>query len=265
MGRPAPEHDRRGELPGLPGGRHGPGDDERVPSAGRALRHPLHHRRRDEVELTDGGVQTVKVGKDAYLAEDRDPVDGRRAEAARYPGRDGARRQRRLHLRCLRRRLLQGRGRRRDRRRRLGDGGLDLRLEVRRQARSSTAATSTAPRRSCRSAPRARTTSSSPPRSPSRSSSPATTASSSRPPRRTPRPASRGLEVGGAFVAIGHPRSELVKGQVDLDDKGYVKVEELLDQDEPRRRLRGRRPRRQHLPAGSDRRRVRHQGALDAE
>jgi thioredoxin reductase (NADPH) len=35
------------------------------------------------------------------------------------------------------------------------------------------------------------------------------------------------LEVGGAFVAIGHtPRSELVAGQVDTDDEGYVKVDE---------------------------------------
>jgi thioredoxin reductase (NADPH) len=30
----------------------------------------------------------------------------------------------------------------------------------------------------------------------------------------------------GLFVAIGHlPRSELVKGQVELDNEGYVKVE----------------------------------------
>ena len=30
----------------------------------------------------------------------------------------------------------------------------------------------------------------------------------------------------GLFVAIGHdPRSELVKGKVDLDAEGYVKVE----------------------------------------
>ncbi|MGI8727209.1 MAG: NAD(P)/FAD-dependent oxidoreductase [Solirubrobacterales bacterium] len=35
------------------------------------------------------------------------------------------------------------------------------------------------------------------------------------------------LEVGGAFVAIGHtPGSELVAGQVDLHDNGYVKVDE---------------------------------------
>jgi thioredoxin reductase (NADPH) len=35
------------------------------------------------------------------------------------------------------------------------------------------------------------------------------------------------LEMGGAFVAIGHtPMSDLVKGQIDLDEDGYVKVEE---------------------------------------
>ena len=34
------------------------------------------------------------------------------------------------------------------------------------------------------------------------------------------------LEVTGMFVAIGHdPRSELVKGQVDVDDAGYVQVQ----------------------------------------
>jgi thioredoxin reductase (NADPH) len=33
------------------------------------------------------------------------------------------------------------------------------------------------------------------------------------------------LPVGGVFIAIGHdPRSELVRGQVDLDDEGYVIV-----------------------------------------
>ncbi len=37
----------------------------------------------------------------------------------------------------------------------------------------------------------------------------------------------RELPVTGLFVAIGHdPRSELVRGQVDLDDEGYVLVED---------------------------------------
>jgi len=35
----------------------------------------------------------------------------------------------------------------------------------------------------------------------------------------------RELPVTGVFVAIGHdPRSEIVKGQIDLDDEGYVVV-----------------------------------------
>jgi thioredoxin reductase (NADPH) len=37
---------------------------------------------------------------------------------------------------------------------------------------------------------------------------------------------SRRLDVTGLFIAIGHdPRSELVRGQVDLDDAGYVLVQ----------------------------------------
>ncbi|MBA3234220.1 MAG: thioredoxin-disulfide reductase [Propionibacteriales bacterium] len=38
--------------------------------------------------------------------------------------------------------------------------------------------------------------------------------------------AEREIDATGLFVAIGHdPRSELVRGQVDLDDEGYVLVE----------------------------------------
>jgi thioredoxin reductase (NADPH) len=37
----------------------------------------------------------------------------------------------------------------------------------------------------------------------------------------------RGLDVTGLFIAIGHdPRSELLPGQVDLDENGYVLVEQ---------------------------------------
>jgi thioredoxin reductase (NADPH) len=37
----------------------------------------------------------------------------------------------------------------------------------------------------------------------------------------------RDLEISGAFIAIGHePQSALVAGQIDVDENGYVKVEE---------------------------------------
>lgn len=38
----------------------------------------------------------------------------------------------------------------------------------------------------------------------------------------------RKLDVRGLFYGIGHqPNSHLVEGQIDLDDKGYVKVQEV--------------------------------------
>jgi thioredoxin reductase (NADPH) len=44
--------------------------------------------------------------------------------------------------------------------------------------------------------------------------------------RNTESGAEEELEVGGAFVAIGHiPRSELVAGQVETDEEGYVLTE----------------------------------------
>jgi thioredoxin reductase (NADPH) len=43
--------------------------------------------------------------------------------------------------------------------------------------------------------------------------------------RDTQNGAERDVEVGGLFIAIGHePRSDLVKGQVDLDDEGYIRT-----------------------------------------
>ncbi len=45
--------------------------------------------------------------------------------------------------------------------------------------------------------------------------------------RRSDTGESEDVSVDGAFVAIGHiPRSEIVTGQIDTDDEGYVKVEE---------------------------------------
>ena len=49
------------------------------------------------------------------------------------------------------------------------------------------------------------------------------------------------VDTDGAFIAIGHiPRSEMVTGQVDTDEDGYMVTEARLDQDQPGRRLRGR-------------------------
>ena len=65
----------------------------------------------------------------------------------------------------------------------------------------------------------------------------------------------------GLFIAIGHdPRSELLTGQVDLDDNGYVLVNHPSTAHQPPRRLRRRRPRRPPLPPGDHRRRHRLRG-----
>ena len=62
--------------------------------------------------------------------------------------------------------------------------------------------------------------------------------------------AERDLEIGGLFIAIGHdPRSELVQGQVDIDDEGYIKVEGGSTRHQPERGLRRGRCRRSHVPS----------------
>jgi thioredoxin reductase (NADPH) len=44
--------------------------------------------------------------------------------------------------------------------------------------------------------------------------------------RNTKDSSTREIEITGCFIAIGHrPNSELVRGQVDLDEDGYVLVE----------------------------------------
>ena len=144
-----------------------------------------------ELELTDGEIQTVRVGKDTYkaraviLSMGAEPkrlgipgeieLGGRGVstcgvcDGAFFKGEDVA--------------VIGG-----------GDSAMEDSIFVSKFAKkltSSTAATSSAPRRSCRSAPAARRTSSSSPRTSRSSSSPATTARSPRSGSSTPRPARR--------------------------------------------------------------------------
>ena len=67
----------------------------------------------DRVELSDGGVQKVFLGDEEHQAKAVILAMGAEPRRLGPARRDRARRPRRLHLRRLRRRLLQGRGRRR--------------------------------------------------------------------------------------------------------------------------------------------------------
>ncbi len=71
----------------------------------------------------------------------------------------------------------------------------------------------------------------------------------------------RHLDATGLFIAIGHdPRSELLGGQVDLDENGYVLVDHPSTRTNLDGRLRLRRPGRPPLPPGDHRRRHRLRG-----
>ena len=50
----------------------------------------------------------------------------------------------------------------------------------------------------------------------------------------------RTIDIEGAFIAIGHrPNSDIVEGQVDMDEDGYVEVEGRSTRTQPRRVRRG--------------------------
>ena len=169
----------------------------------------------DRVELSDGGVQRVFLGDEEHRAQAVILAMGAEPRRLGIPGELELGGRGRLHLRRLRRRLLQGPEGGRDRRRRLGDGGLDLHLQVRQRADDRPP-----PRRVPRLEDHARARRRAAQHQPQDPVRP-------RGVRRrrgrqarsgcgcaTPRPARpRRLEAGGAFVAIGHiPRSELVAG-----------------------------------------------------
>ena len=225
VGRPAPEHDRRRELPRLPRGDHGAGDDAASsalrPSASAPASSPTTPTR---VELSDGGIQRVFIGDEEHLAKAIILSMGAEPKRLGIPGElelggrgvstcgvcDGA------FFKGEDVAVIGG-----------GDSAMedsifiskyadDLSIVHRRPEfraskimleRAEAVPTSASRRRTSR-----------------RSSSPATTASSPASACATPRPARpRRSTVGGAFVAIGHtPRSELVTGQVETDENGYV-------------------------------------------
>ena len=69
MGRPAPEHDRRRELPGLPRGDHGAGADAEFRAQAERFGTRFITDDATRIELSDGGVQRVWVGDDEHLAK----------------------------------------------------------------------------------------------------------------------------------------------------------------------------------------------------
>ena len=213
----------------------------------------------------------------------------RRRRAARLHRRSGARREERrprhgaeprrlgipgemelagrgVDLRRLRRRLLQGPEGGRDRRRRLGDGGLDLHLQVRRTSMSSTGATSSVRRRSCSTGRGNSPTSASRPRTSPRSSSPATTASCARSRSAGPTTASR-----RAWRWAAHSSRSATSRAPSWWPSRWTSTTRATcsptaaRRARTRRRVRGRRPRRPHLPPGGHRRGHGLHGALDAE
>ena len=182
----------------------------------------------ERVELSDGGVQRVFVGDDEYRAKAIVLAMGAEPRRLGIPGElelagkgvstcgvcDGA------FFKGEDVAVIGG-----------GDSAMEDSIFISKYAdklTSSIVATTTAPRRSCTTAPASRRTSSSRRRSCRRSSSPMATASCAAVRLRNVETGeTEELEVGGAFVAIGHiPRSELVRDQVDTDEDGYVLTED---------------------------------------
>ena len=128
------------------------------------------------------------------------------------------------------------------------------------RSRSSTAATSCGRRRSCRTA-RSRTRRSSSSGTPRSSDVVGDGSVEALRLRDTVTGAESELEVDGLFVAIGHdPNTALFRGQLDLDENGYIVTERRLHPHVGRGRVRGRRRAGPRVPPGDHRRRERLHG-----
>ena len=178
-----------------------------------------------------------RVGSGAtHQAKTRHPRDGLGLPRARPRQREAPLRPRRLVVRHLRRLLLPRPAHRRRRRWRLGHRGGHVPHQVRR-LRHRRAPTRRAARQQDHGRPRLRQRQDLASPGTARSSTCSATTRSPGSGCATPQTGEeRDIDVTGLFVAIGHdPRSELVKGQVELDDEGYVLVAGPLDADQPSR------------------------------
>ena len=261
MGRAAPADHRRGELPRLPRGHHGAGDDAAVPRPGGALRHALHHRQRheDRARRPSGEPHTVWVGDEEYKARTVILAMGAEHKKLGVPGEEE----------------LGGRGVSycatcdaaffKDKTTVIVGGGDSAMEEAIFLAKfASQGDDRPPPRRVPRledhARARARDREHRVPHALRRRGvrAPARTACSATRGCATPRPASeRELPISGAFIAIGHePQSGIVQGIVDIDENGYVVTEGKSTRTKVPGHVRRRRPRRPHLPPGGHRRRL---------
>ena len=218
----------------------------------------------DRVELSDGGVQKVYLGDEEHLAKTVILAMGAEPRRLGVPGEmelggrgvstcgvcDGA------FFKDQKVIVIGG-----------GDSAMEDSIFISKYAeradRSSTAATSSAPRRSCTSAPASRTTSTS-----RRRSSPEEFVAGEDgkldqgPPaqRRDRRDRGHRRPTAPSSRSATSRNSEIVAGQVDTDEDGYIVTEAGSTRTNLGRRLRRRRRRRPHLPPGGHRRRHRLHG-----
>ena len=264
--RRADEHHRGGELPRVPRRHHGPGADGRDARPGRALRRRAGHRRRHRGRPDRRRQGRHRRGRRRAPRPRGDPGDrlglpqARRADEDRLSGHgvswcatcDG------FFFRDQHIAVVGG-----------GDSAVEeatFLYPLRPQGHPGPrAATSCAPRRSCRSAP-----------SPTRRSRFAWNTAvleihgddklTGLTVVDTVTGEERQLDATGLFIASATtPARSCSAGQVDLDDERLRAGRAPLDPDQPAGRLRLRRPRRPPLPPGDHRRRHRCAAALDAE